>query len=144
MPQSTDYGLDRGTSLLKVYPHRSLSFYSDALNAIMGILKSFCTGIKPIGSIWVVPFRDCLRSDEEADLRLCLHWGRWSSSTRRRHGFPTWSPLAWERADIRFSRTQYPLMVTSMLALWEGCDHQYSTAKDSEVLQDLQLTAYIV
>jgi hypothetical protein len=144
VPHSTDHGLSRGTGLLIVYSLRSLSFQSDALNAILGILKFLRTENDPIGSFWGVPFGRSSRCNRPTDFRLCLYWRTSGSSARRRYGFPSWSPLAWERTGIVFNRDQYPLSATNLPAFWELCDRHYNNLRDSEVSQDLFLTGYIV
>ncbi|KAG9192531.1 hypothetical protein G6011_11265 [Alternaria panax] len=127
VPQSTDRGLRRGMGLLEVYSLRSLSFQSDALNAILGILKSLRTDVDRVGSIWGILFGKSSHWDRVADFSLCLYWKTSASNAKRRHGFPSWSPLAWEGAEIRFSQIQYPLLATSIPAFWERCDSQYSS-----------------
>lgn len=144
VPHSTNHGLSRGTGLLNVFSLRSLSFQSDALNAILGILKFLRTENDPIGSFWGVPFGRSSRCNRATDFRLCLYWRTSGSSARRRYGFPSWSPLAWERTGITFNQNQYPLSATSLPAFWELCDRQYNNTRGSEVSQDLFLTAYIV
>ena len=69
VPHSTNHGLSRGTGLLNVFSLRSLSFQSDALNAILGICLSHVYFQALVSSVLssdrksdgVIPFvnRDC-------------------------------------------------------------------------------------
>lgn len=78
---------------IEAYCARSLTYDSDSLNAILGILVHFGQDKKsPVHHIWgVLVTRQYL----SWGYHLHLHWIH-PFTCRRRKGFPTWSPLAWE------------------------------------------------
>lgn len=83
--------------ILEQYTERKLTYDSDALNAIVGVLNSLSQSPQRsdrFKTIWGVPF-DQGRS-------LVLHWYHYFP-TSRRQGFPSWSPLGW-RGQIYFER----------------------------------------
>jgi hypothetical protein len=94
---------------LEEYSTRKLSYDADALNAIVGALNVLRKVFYPATHhIWGVPIhvstrrregfstRYDLQSKEHQSLvELGLYWYH-ESHARRRHGFPSWSPLGWE------------------------------------------------
>ena len=128
--------------ILEQYSSRNISFQSDALNAVLGILKSFRSEPDPVGSVWAVPFGNDATAYKAPNPRFCLYWRNSDSSTRRQ-GFPSWSPLGWEGSK-RFYQFQHPISSSSTWALWEPCDRQYSTVTATGVSHELFLTAYIL
>ncbi|KAF3003109.1 hypothetical protein E8E13_008214 [Curvularia kusanoi] len=76
------------------YSTRKLSYPSDALNAISGVLSMYATRDPPIKHFWGVPY---FRNDEGNRHFALIDLG-WSVSSagKRREGFPTWSPLGWQ------------------------------------------------
>jgi hypothetical protein len=141
--QETASPLSKATGLLRKYSDRTLSFQSDALNAVLGILRSLRNEPDPVGSIWGLPFGNAAAAGETPDYRLCLYWYNSAECINRRHEFPSWSPLAWEGRK-RFDQCQHPVSATSMRVLWEQCDRQYSNEQATGLLNELFLTAYIV
>lgn len=71
--EKTASSLSHRMSLLEQFSFRNLSFQFDALNAVVGILKSLRTEAYPVGSIWSVPFGDSRAAKFETDHRLCLY-----------------------------------------------------------------------
>jgi hypothetical protein len=141
--QETASPLSKATGLLRKYSDRTLSFQSDALNAVLGILRSLRNEPDPVGSIWGLPFGNAAAAGETPDYRLCLYWYNSAGCRTRRHGFPSWSPLAWEGGKS-FDECQHPVSATSMRVLWEQCDRQYSNEQATGLMNELFLTAYIV
>jgi len=128
--------------VLEQYSNRSLSFQSDALNAVLGILKSFRSEPDPVGSIWGVPFGNYATAEKTPNPRFCLYWRNSESSTRR-HGFSSWYPLGWGGSKW-FHQFQHPISAPSIWALWEPCDRQYSTVNTMGVSHELLMSAYIL
>jgi hypothetical protein len=84
--------------LLEEYTHRSLSYQSDALNAITGAMNTFRLKDPPVYHIWGVPFAKVPRSRnnpmETLKIQIALHWCH-LKPVPRRPGFPSWSPFGW-------------------------------------------------
>jgi hypothetical protein len=142
--QETASPLSKATGLLRKYSDRTLSFQSDALDAVLGILRSLRNEPDPVGSIWGLPFGNAAAAGETPDYRLCLYWYNSAGCNTRRHEYPSWSPLAWDSGGIGFDECQHPVSATSMRVLWEQCDRQYSNEQATGLLSELFLTAYIV
>lgn len=91
-------------SCVNNYASRKLSYESDALNAISGVLKIFEKMEPPIFHLYGVPifhFQD-YRSNRvlaEAEygqsIAICLSWVL-NTPAKRRVGFPSWSWLGWQ------------------------------------------------
>lgn len=80
--------------LMEEYTKRALSYDSDALNAIVGALKSPERLPTSAYHIWGVPLR--LEDDVDDEIEcLALHWHHNRPATRR-SSFPSWSPLGWQ------------------------------------------------
>ena len=89
-------GLTDIMELLQQYSERTLSYDSDALNAISGLLKHHCTEDQSMGTIWGIPHQL-----SPANQRIiCINWYHtqipmeWTPAIRR-SGYPSWSPLGW-------------------------------------------------
>lgn len=86
---------------IEAYSRRKLSYDSDALNAVLGVLDHLSDDEDcPISNMWGMlvasvdrtgPFRHRFLGAYE----VSLHWFH-PGFCRRRAGFPTWSPIAWE------------------------------------------------
>ncbi|KAH7359496.1 heterokaryon incompatibility protein-domain-containing protein [Pyrenochaeta sp. MPI-SDFR-AT-0127] len=87
---SLEFNFQEAMKLLEQYTTRRLSFESDALNALLGILNHLRSRLHPIGSFWGIPFTV---SDSDPCF-LCMYWWHPKQATRR-PGFPSWSPLGW-------------------------------------------------
>ncbi|KAH6870171.1 heterokaryon incompatibility protein-domain-containing protein [Alternaria rosae] len=94
--------------ILREYTRRNLTFNSDALNAIVGILNTLSKGRTPIFHTWGVTFGKIPIPKTVAQnrigvpliktqnvLAIALHWIH-TSPCHRRKAFPSWSPLGWE------------------------------------------------
>jgi hypothetical protein len=76
---------------LEAYCARNLTYDSDSLNAVLGILVHLSRSeVNPVDHVW-----GALLVFDDQFYKLCLHWYH-PFTCRRRNGFPTWSPLAWE------------------------------------------------
>lgn len=79
---------------LEAYCARNLTYDSDSLNAILGILVHLSQNeVNPVDHVWGALL--VFDSSFDQSYKLCLHWYH-PFTCRRRNGFPTWSPLAWE------------------------------------------------
>ncbi|KAK7183902.1 tol protein [Paraphaeosphaeria sporulosa] len=97
------------------YSRRNMRMSSDALNAIIGILNYISTDkTEPVYHLWGVPLAPLPSGDRHFDSAITeTENGRFQSATkehlfefalnwihpkssRRRPGFPSWSPLGWE------------------------------------------------
>jgi hypothetical protein len=79
---------------LEAYCARNLTYDSDSLNAILGILVHLSRNeVNPVDHIWGALL--VFDNNVSQSYKLCLHWYH-PFVCRRRDGFPTWSPLAWE------------------------------------------------
>jgi hypothetical protein len=85
--------------LLEEYTNRSLSYESDALNAITGALNTFRLKDPPVYHIWGVPFAKDPRNRHSPKktlrMQIALHWCH-LKPVPRRPDFPSWSPLGWK------------------------------------------------
>ena len=106
--QNSDYSVDGMFSILQQFARRDLSFESDALNAIIGVLNLFLARPDPIYHLCGVPmwYQETGRS---ALPILALNWETSDELNARRPGFPSWSPLGWKAKNFRFlpSETQF-------------------------------------
>lgn len=89
-------------SVVKAYSQRSMTFESDALIALEGILRRFQASPAFVYNIFGIPvvLKDGLRGDKDAllDPRLFvagLSWRHGGAAHRRKH-FPSWSWAGWE------------------------------------------------
>jgi len=96
-------GMDVASDILTEYTRRKLTFDSDALNGIVGVLNTLSKAESPIFHTWGVTFGG-------TPLAISLQWLHLSPCSRRRASFPSWSPLGWEGvADY----SHYPPLVIS-------------------------------
>jgi hypothetical protein len=94
-----EYVLQPAMALIEEYSKRSLSYDSDALNAIVGALNTLTSLLHPIYHILGVPFierkHDGFASDErgylirEPSIQVAMFWYH-KQPSRRRPGFPSW------------------------------------------------------
>ena len=148
--------------ILEQYVSRDLSFDSDALNAIVGVLRTFAAQAaqNPGGTVyhmWAVAFQ----FSSESELLVALNWYSTAdlrSHTARRRGFPSWSPLGWSCKDIAFedSKDQFKswncasnltrtTKTPPVIKLWDGNDTRLIDPQRFDVsafaTQCLQITA---
>jgi len=76
------------TGLLQEYTRRKLTFDSDALNGIVGVLNTLSKAESPIFHTWGVTFG-------KVPVAITLTWFH-DAPCLRRKAFPSWSPLGWE------------------------------------------------
>jgi len=88
------FGADLGQGILREYTRRKLTFDSDALNGIVGVLNTFSKARKPIFHTWGVTFGGLPRYAPHS-LAVTLTWFH-DAPCFRRKAFPSWSPLGWE------------------------------------------------
>jgi hypothetical protein len=81
------------------YIKKSLSYESDTLNAIMGVLRYAWLLSIPIYHFWGVPFKSLVDDQYDADFLSALFWvpERNDSNTHltRREMFPSWTWAGW-------------------------------------------------
>ena len=74
------------------YMRRHLSYESDRLNAIQGVLNEFRSNKEPLYQIFGVPFNPA----SEWTINTTLFWCMRNHSVQRRADFPSWSWLGWQ------------------------------------------------
>jgi len=77
-----------GESVVREYTRRKLTFDSDALNGIVGVLNTLSKAESPIFHTWGVTFGN-------SPCAIAFSWFH-KAPCLRREGFPSWSPLGWE------------------------------------------------
>lgn len=94
-----DYDLSSLEVLLTAYCGRTLTYDKDALNAISSTLNAMTRMLSTVWHdetsythLWGVPIQ--FHPDS---FRVALNWYH-PQPARRRHGFPSWSPLGWDGA----------------------------------------------
>jgi hypothetical protein len=98
--------------LLEQYSTRTLSYDSDALNAISGLLNYHCTEDQSIGTTWGIPHQLSLVNQRI----ICINWYHtlepllWTPATRR-SGYPSWSPLGWIK-PVQFLDARHQFVVS--------------------------------
>lgn len=87
---------------IKLYTKRSLSYQSDALNALQGIFTSFLSRKEPVKQLWGIPLDtsadpgQTLPGDIPSLFADRLMWDVTSRNiAKRRTGFPSWSWAGW-------------------------------------------------
>jgi hypothetical protein len=100
---------------IREYNKRSLSYPSDAFNAILGILSAFETKQDPIFHLWGIPIRKGMYFQRHNPPELAWVYAlcqglRWytSMSAKRRNGFPSFSWVGWEIGRARLSMSSSP------------------------------------
>ena len=83
------------TSILEEYTRRKLTFDSDALNGIVGVLNTLSKAESPIFHTWGVTFGRLPYARGPQPLAIALSWFH-DKPCLRREAFPSWSPLGWE------------------------------------------------
>jgi hypothetical protein len=74
------------------YIRRHLSYESDRLNAIQGVLNEFRSNKEPLFQIFGVPFSPA----SQWTINETLFWRMQNHSVQRRTDFPSWSWLGWQ------------------------------------------------
>ena len=81
--------------ILSEYTRRNLTFDSDALNGIVGVLNTLSKAERPIFHTWGVTFGDLPFALAPPPLAITLTWSHRTPCLRRK-AFPSWSPLGWQ------------------------------------------------
>ena len=137
--------------ILREYTRRNLTFNSDALNAIVGILNTLSKGRTPIFHTWGVTFgkipitKTVAQSQNltqvpvirtENKLAIALHWVHTSPCPRRKE-FPSWSPLGWEGV-VGYADLLPPVISTSFhVNLWDDGDFIHISNARERTLQQV-------
>lgn len=130
--------VEQALHYLEGYSSRRLSYETDALNAIVGALRSLKN--KSIYNIWGVPLRPKPLTNApniQSGYGLALGWEHTRSYStqvpiRRRCGFPSWSSVGWSGA-IRYVGAH--LYDTN--AIWiQVADNRVQLSAFDSVLQD--------
>ena len=99
---------------MKAFSERRLTYDSDALNAVLGILDHLAESDEdPVYHIWGVPLalysREGLStSSRRVSYEIALNWYH-EQPCRRRSGFPTWSSIAWD-GPAQYSYQDQPMV----------------------------------
>jgi hypothetical protein len=113
--------------ILEEYSFRSLSFETDALDAIVGALNTLEDEEPSIRHLYGVPFS---RSPmHPCRVYFALHWVH-RSRCRRRYEFPSWSPHGWE-GQISFTDATWsvvPMRRLDSIEANEGGNQRHSLA----------------
>lgn len=87
--------LDEFFDHISEYIPRHLSYESDRLNAIQGVLNEFRLKKEPLFQIFGIPFNPA----SEWTVNATLLWRMQNHRVRRRTDFPSWSWLGWQYID---------------------------------------------
>jgi hypothetical protein len=100
---------------LKAFSRRNLSYDSDSLNAILGILDELSKKkVDPSYHIWGVPFAlysrdyDDTQKTQRISYEIALNWYH-EGPCPRRESFPSWSSIGWN-APIEYSYQDQPMV----------------------------------
>ena len=150
VPTDLEAALHEAGNIMQSYSDRQLSYETDLLNAIVGVLNTLSTRQFPVRHIWGVPFTTGKTADSSI-VKIALDWSSKSPGTRR-SAFPSWSTLGWTSGSSRLS-TPYSCSEEFNLEIWQNNKFQniseiedgYQDAhcKDPESRR-LQITAYSV
>jgi hypothetical protein len=117
---------------IQIYSGRTLSYDSDALDAIRNSLDTFMVREEPIFHIWSVPFK-CRSPQPDADFDIALNFYH-ALPCRQRQEFPSWSILGWD-GPIRWCGSPFRLTNNDLL-LWEGTtDGKTTSMKGNQTRQ---------
>ena len=147
--QNSDYSVDGMFSILQQFARRDLSFESDALNAIIGVLNLFLARPDPIYHVWGVPLW-YQGTPQSALPILALNWETSGGLNARRPGFPSWSPLGWKAKNLSFSssETQFKCHYGFGVGFSDNHDGQQICPSGSDIsafeTQCVLVTAYTV
>lgn len=100
--------LDKATGLVEEYTKRKLSYESDALNGISGVLEVLKSQDSSLQHCHAIPFVPVagFTGSHYTKVQMGLNWVHMKQANRRAQ-FPSWSPLGWEGA-IRFHSYEHP------------------------------------
>ena len=105
-------GLSHAENLLKEYTRRKLTFDSDALNGIVGVLNTLSTAESPIFHTWGVTFGG-------PPLVIALAWFHYNPC-RRRKAIPSWSPLGWEQVTNYYYNSAPVISPNFQVIVWDS------------------------
>jgi hypothetical protein len=146
-------GMFSATQYLATYSTRALSYDSDALSAISGILNTQLQHKgKPVCHVSGVLF--VAVDDVQKGVWVALDWYH-LKPCRRRLNIPSWSPLAWDGIMSSFNSGRVFVPRDCQLAIWNNdlstaierlAEKSYETHKfdGSQEKQLLDITAYTV
>jgi hypothetical protein len=121
----SERGLLSAMSNLEEYTNRSLSYESDALNAIAGAQNTLLK-VYDINHLWGIPF-------STAGV-VALYWFH-LKPVPRRSGIPSWSPLGWQ-GPVKFVGTGKQPMITKELELRVCIDEKYQSLSNFQADRD--------
>lgn len=107
---------------IEEYTQRSMTYDSDALNGMLGLLRAFSRLRSPVYHFWGVPFYKTGSTQRRAvdTFVKSLCW-RLVRPSKRREGFPSWSWTGWKGAVcIRYVDTLFDRMFQAVdnLNIW--------------------------
>jgi len=138
------WGWNLYTGILEEYTRRKLTFDSDALNGIVGVLNTLSKAESPIFHIWGVAFGD-------VPLAIRLNWYHYAPCLRREN-FPSWSPLGWEGVAHYYYVSAAVISRSFQVEVWDNSEfiqlsklkqdlHQRVGAETLENSRYLKITA---
>jgi hypothetical protein len=145
--------LDIALKMLEEFTARSLSYQSDALDAITGAQNTLNSQTYPVYHFWGLPFLSHIKTSGYLAFTVTFNWYH-SKPINRRPGFPSWSPLGWQGPVVFFYYNQQPKVrskcvipvchdgISRDLGSW--AEYQVSVSSPSSAPQCLQLTAPMV
>jgi len=147
--KSLQWGLGKG--ILREYTRRKLTFDSDALNGIVGVLNTFTKAKSPIFHTWGVTFGDLSSIFASPLLAITLNWFH-DQPCLRRKAFPSWSPLGWEGVVDYGDRPSPVISQSFQVEVWDNSEfiqlskikedpHQRAGAESLEKSRYLKITA---
>jgi hypothetical protein len=87
--------LDEFFDYISNYVRRNLSYESDRLNAIQGVLNEYRSNKDPVFQVFGLP----IMPDKFLTMNSALFWRMENNGVRRRTDFPSWSWLGWHYND---------------------------------------------
>lgn len=110
--------MDTMTSFLQRYMERKLTFDSDALNAIVGVLNVLSKSSNSLYHMWGIPGERTASA-----MKVALSWSQTArTNSHRRLQFPSWSPLGWHAKKIAFAAPDKQFREDShqTIRIWEN------------------------
>jgi hypothetical protein len=125
------HGLESVYGLIRDFSRRKITFQSDTLNALLGVLNFFQEAYPDeFRHIWGQPIPYKKTSSMGDIVASAMRWQQ-RNQVERRPGFPSWSWIGWKGTALPLSFEAYSEDIKASLLLKDG-----STVDDAHVLAD--------